>query len=403
MKYLTPLFVLLYVSAFAAETPAFKIEHSVVLTTLVNPETLLWAQSRAALVPGNPPRVILTAQQTEKAGAHGYRDVYMAETKDGGHTWSEPQVIESLKRKRMPEGYDLVMGDICPQWHAATGVVLATGKTFGFQKGVTEDHKFEQVSYAVFNPGTNQWSGLNLLSLPEKDHEGKKILEANAGCTQRFDLPSGDILLPIRYRKDPKTRQYTTIIARCGFDGTTLTYKEHGSELTTPQGRGLYEPSVTGFQGRYYATLRSDQSAFVARSQDGVNYEPIVEWTYDDGKGLGCYNTQQHWVTHSSGLYLIYTRRGANNDHVFRNRAPLFIAKVDPERLCVLRATEQVLMPENGLDLGAGFGTLNISEGESWVISSEMMFPKNRSKEPNHVLLARLIWSEPNKLFQASK
>ncbi|MDB6140569.1 MAG: sialidase, partial [Verrucomicrobiaceae bacterium] len=359
MKYLTPLFLLLHVSAFAAETPAFKIEHSVVLTTLVNPETLLWAQSRAALVPGNPPRVILTTQQTEKAGAHGYRDVYMAETKDGGHTWSEPQVIESLKRKRMPEGHDLVMGDICPQWHAATGVVLATGKTFGFQKGVTEDHKFERVSYAVFNPGTNQWSGLNLLSLPEKDHEGKKILEANAGCNQRFDLPGGDILLPIRYRKDPKTRQYTTIIARCGFDGTTLTYKEHGSELTVPQGRGLYEPSVTGFQGLYYATLRGDQSAFVARSKDGVNYEPVVEWTYDDGKGLGCNNTQQHWVTHSGGLYLIYTRRGANNDHVFRNRAPLFIARVDPERLCVLRATEQVLMPENGLDLGAGFGTMD--------------------------------------------
>lgn len=383
-----------------ANGSAFHIENSVVLT---GPETMHWTQSRVALVPENPPRVILTTQQTEKVGAHGYRDVFMAETKDGARTWSTPQIIPSLQRKRMPEGHDFVMGDICPQWHSATGVVLATGKTFGFAKGETEDRKFERVSYAVLTPGTNQWSGLKLLQMPEKDHAGRRILEPNAGCTQRFDLPDGDILLPIRYRADPKTRQYTTIIARCGFDGTTLTYREHGSELTIPSERGLYEPSVTGFQGRFYATLRSNDSAFVARSQDGINYEPVVEWTYDDGKVLGSYNTQQHWVTHSNGLYLVYTRRGANNDRTFRNRAPLFIARVDLDRLCVLRATEQVLMPDTGLDLGAGFGTMNISASETWVVSSEMVFPKARLNEPNHVRLAKIVWAEPNKLFAPTK
>ena len=56
-------------------------------------------------------------------------------------------------------------------------------------------------------------------------------------------------------------------------------------------------------------------------------------------------NTQQHWLSHRDGLCLIYTRRGANNDHVIRNGAPLFIAGVDPERLRVLRATERVLIP----------------------------------------------------------
>ena len=45
-----------------------------------------------------------------------------------------------------------------------------------------------------------------------------------------------------------------------------------------------------------------------------------------DGQALGSYNTQQHWISHGDSLYLIYTRRGANNDHVFRNRAPIFIA-----------------------------------------------------------------------------
>lgn len=77
----------------------------------------------------------------------------------------------------------------------------------------------------------------------------------------------------------------------------------------------------------------------------------LVNWTFDDGSELGNYNTQQHWVTHGDSLFLVYTRKGANNDHVFRHRAPLFIAKVDPEKLTVLRATEQILVPERGARL----------------------------------------------------
>jgi len=158
---------------------------------------------------------------------------------------------------------------------------------------------------------------------------------------------------------------------------------------------------VTAYAGRYFLTMRADHSAFVARSNDGLNYEPLMEWTFDDGQVLGSYNTQQHWVAHSGGLYLIYTRRGANNEHVFRHRAPLFIARVDPERMCVLRATEQVLMPETGLDLGAGFAPVDVSANETWVISSETGFPKERAGEPNRVLLAKILWAEPNQLFRS--
>lgn len=202
------------------------------------------------------------------------------------------------------------------------------------------------------------------------------------------------MLLPVRYRKDPQSRVYTTIVARCSFDGETLTYREHGSEFNIPKPRGLYEPSVCGFQGRYFLTMRAEETGYVARGKDGIHYEPIVEWKFDDGQPLGSYNTQQHWITHGSGLYLIYTRRGANNDRVFRHRAPIFIARVDPDKLHVLRATEQVLLPETGLDLGGGFAPVNVSPNETWVVSSEMAFPKERQNEPNRVLLAKIIWSK---------
>src|SRR5690606_16968702 len=137
------------------------------------------------------------------------------------------------------------------------------------------------------------------------------------------------------------------------FDGKVLRYREHGTELSIDdKTRGLGEPSLTRFDGTYYLTIRNDRRGYVTRSKDGLHFEPIQPWKFDDDKDLGSYNTQQHWVTHSAGLCLVYTRRGANNDHVFRHRAPLFMAQVDPERLRVMRKTERILVPERGARLG---------------------------------------------------
>ncbi len=358
-----------------------------------------FTQSRGALIPGDPARVVVTTQATDPTGSHGYSDLFTIESADRGRTWSAPQRIESLRRTRMPEGYDFVMGDVCPQWHAATGRVLATGKTFGFLGGTKEDRGLERVSYAVRSPATGAWSELRLLALPAADHEGRPFLEPNSGCHQRVDLPNGEILLPIRYRKDPKVRYYTTMVARCRFDGEKLSYVEHGSEFSIARERGLYEPSLIAFGGKFFLTMRADHSAFVARGDDGLRFAPFSEWKFDDGQVLGSYNTQQHWLAHNDILYLVYTRRGANNDHVMRHRAPLFIAEVDPEKLVVRRATERVLFREENADLGAGFGVVAVSPHETWVITSEL--PTKGSRDYNRVLMARLTWSVPNRLFSA--
>lgn len=394
MKSFIPL-MLLVVGGLSAQTPAFRLEQSTVQTSAGEHQ---WSQSRAALIPGSPARVIVTTQQNEKRGSHGYRDVFFTETTDGAKTWSMPKRIDVLARAVGSDGKERVMGDICPNWHAKTGVVLATGKTFGFRTDAKDseakdDRSLERVAYAVYSPAKDQWTGMKEMSMPEKDHAGNRILEPNAGCNDPAFLPDGAVLLPVRYRANPKTRQYTTMVTRCRFDGETLTYVEHGSELTFAGKRGLYEPSVASFGGKFYLTMRADESAFVSVSDDGLNYTPPLEWRYDDGKVLGSYNTQQHWITHGNTLWLIYTRRGANNDHVFRHRAPIFIAQVDPKKLHVLRATEQVLMPETGVDLGGGFAALNVNATETWVISTEMAFPEGRKDEDNRIRMARIIWS----------
>ncbi len=84
----------------------------------------------------------------------------------------------------------------------------------------------------------------------------------------------------------------------------------------------------------------------------------------------------------------------ADNDHVFRHRAPLFLARVDAERLCVLRETEKVLIPERGAAMG-NFGAAAINENESWVTVAEYLGsgrPLLRGANGS-TFVARVIWS----------
>ena len=130
--------------------------------------------------------------------------------------------------------------------------------------------------------------------------------------------------------------------------------------------------------------------AYVAKSADGINYSSHQPWKFDDGNSLGSYHTQQHWITLGGRLYLVYTRRGANNDHIMRHRAPLFIGEVDPEQLVVKRATEQIVLPENHATLGNS-GVCFIDDHESWITCAEGRVSYGpRNGEVNNVFIARI-------------
>ena len=349
-----------------------------------------WTQVRTTAVAGKSPSWLTTMSRTAKVGAHGYHDVFVSTSDDGGKTWSMPSVVSSLRRQKREDGYEVVAGDLWPKWHAATNTILVTGKTFNFENGTKENYLREQVSYAVIDPDTGECGPLRTIKMPDRDHEGKPIVAPNAGCHQRVDLENGDVLLPIRYQKDPAKRIYTSIVARCRYDGQKLHYVEHGSEHSIPKGRGLYEPSVVRFGDAYFLTIRSNDAAYVCKSRDGINYSNHVPWLFDDGQPLGSYNTQQHWATIGGRLYLIYTRRGADNDHIMRHRAPLFIAAVDPETLRVVRSSEQVLVPENNATLGNS-GVCQINDEETWVTVAEGRVSYGpRKGENNHVFLAKI-------------
>ena len=85
-----------FITATAVATAAdFRIEAGVIATS---PREYYLTQSRGALIPGNPSRVIITTQETEKTGAHGYRDLFSLESTDAGRTWTPPVRIDHLRR-----------------------------------------------------------------------------------------------------------------------------------------------------------------------------------------------------------------------------------------------------------------------------------------------------------------
>jgi hypothetical protein len=218
-------------------------------------------------------------------------------------------------------------------------------------------------------------------------------------CAQWLVRGDGTLLVPLYFGPDAK-QPFAVTVAECRFDGDRLTYVRHGDELRLPVVRGLVEPSLARFGGRYFLTVRNDRAGYVTVGDDSLRWAPIREWTFDDGKPLGSYNTQQHWLAHSAGLFLVYTRRGANNDHVMRHRAPLFVGRVDPERLAVVRGSERVLVPERGATLG-NFGAAAVSARESWVTVSEGIWNDAGRKRgaDGSTFVARVIWSKPNALF----
>ena len=80
------------------------------------------------------------------------------------------------------------------------------------------------------------------------------------------------------------------------------------------------------------------------------------------------------------------------NDHVFRSRAPIFLARFDPVRKCLLRSTEIPLVPEYGARLG-NFQTISDGKGESWLITAEWMQPLGceRYGSDNALWLVKLL------------
>lgn len=384
---------------------------------------MCWVHARAGAVPaehtGNAsdnPLVVMTMQKLLLSGSDVFYAINQSQSRDLGRSWSEPEPIEVFRRKRVTDldgdtatlptgasiapallqiGDETTVCDFTPKWHAASQRLLGIGHTVWYRDNRVMHVRPRGVAYAVYDPRSATWSDWKMIELPN----APEFKNAGAGSAQRVDLANGEVLVPI-YFKRPDTRQFSVTVCRCTFDGEALEYVEHGDVLSIDNQRGLYEPSLTHFDGRFYLTMRNDEHGYVSVGDDGLHFSTPRRWQFDDGSDLGNYNTQQHWVTHSDGLFLTYTRRGADNDHVFRHRAPLFIARVDSQSLQVIRSSEQILVPERGARLG-NFGVVEVSPTETWVTAAEWMQPQGVAEHgsDNRVFVAKLKFDHPNRTY----
>jgi hypothetical protein len=357
------------------------------------------------MMPGTDGRPVALLNLQEIGGSDYFGQVHWSTSSDLGHTWSNPAPIAALSRDPVPghEGLSAGVCDVVPQYHPQTETVLAMGHVVFYRgsKFARGDQLSRYPVYAVRRKdGT--WSERRIL---EWDDPRTDTIYSN-NCGQRVVMPNGDIMMSFTF--GPKVENRMVAGVRCTFDGEFLHIAEVGPPLFNNVGRGLLEPSLTRFNEKFYLTMRAeDGHGYVAVSDDGIHYRDKTAWSWDDGQPIGMSTTQQHWLTHSDGLFLVYTREDASNAKVIRWRSPLWIARVDPERVCLIRETEQVVLPLVGDGVNAAddvaimgnFNVTNASPEESWVTVGEWI-PRRGGQ--GDILLARIRWAKPNRLVNAS-
>jgi hypothetical protein len=329
----------------------------------------------------------------EIGGSDYFGPVHWSESGDLGATWSDPEPTPSLGRRPGRDDFEEGVCDVVPDYHPPTRTVLALGHNVFYRDGRFPGQQPPRWPvYAVRSPeGT--WSDSKRLEWD--DPRGAFIYTNN--CGQRVTLPDGDILLAFTFGPQPSSARSVASVV-CAFDGEALSVRRVGEELTHDVGRGLLEPSLTFLDGRFYLTIRAeDGHGYVAASDDGLNWSEKQPWCWDDGESLAMSTTQQHWLRHPEGLFLVYTRKAPSNVNVIRWRSPLWVSQVDRERLRLIRSTERVVLPlvGDGVDnpddvaLMGNFHVTNASPSESWVTVGEWI-PRGGCR--GDLLMARIEW-----------
>jgi len=332
-------------------------------------------------------------------GSDGFGPVHWSTSTDEGRTWSDPQPVPGLGRKLHDDGVEEGVCDTVPTYHPPSKTILSMGWNVYYKDNVlTRPNEQRWPVYVVRRPDGS-------FTAPRKlewdDPEAARIYGSN--CSQRVTLPDGDLLIPLTFANYEREDRLVATV-RASFDGETLTIGDRGNAQSLAVKRGLVEPSIVSWGGSYYMTIRSEDGyAYVTRSADGLQWDDKRAWAWDDGQPLETSTTQQHWLSHSDGLFLVYTRKDASNLNVARWRAPLWMAQVDPESLTLTRSTEKIVVPmsSDGVNDPAhtarlgNFHVVNVSERESLVTVGENI--PDFAYE-GRTLQARIRWSQPNRL-----
>ena len=357
-----------------------------------------WFQPRACRLPDGT--LLMALQQI--SGSDNYGSSHLSVSTDSGRTWGEPRSIPGLERKMLPQapdGSDVpteeAVADVTPQYHPQTDTTLMIGWNVYYQNDTLAIPN--KLRWPVYVVRRSDGSWTERKKLEWDDPIASRIYGTN--CSQRWVLPDGKILIPVTYASyEREDRLVGTLL--CSFDGETLTVERTGNGLELAVKRGLLEPSITEFGGTFYMTIRAeDGRGYWARSDDGLQWEPMESWRFDDGEELEMSTTQQHWMEHRDALFLVYTRKTEENAEVMRWRAPLYCARFDEKAGALLRETEQVVFPMDAPGKPAArmgnFAIVHATENETLITVGEARPEQDWAGD---TLQARVFWSRPNEV-----
>lgn len=326
-------------------------------------------------------RVLLTTQKMDVSGDDCFFPLESALSTDGGKTFSpllENESFASVYTDTLRE----VCCDMTPLFHRKSGRFMATGHTALYKIGdlipAEKELYRRSMPYAVYDAAASRFGRVRYLQLPDRD----KFCDFGSGCSQCAEEADGTLLIPISFREhaDGRVADAKAAVMRCAFDGEELRLLELGNELEVPnEVRGIGECSVIQSGGRWYLTVRGDTYGYFCVSDDGVCFTQPEIWRWSNGEIVPTYNTQSHWFTLGNELWLVYTRKDGKNDHVFRNRAPLYAARVDVNTMTLLPETEFAAVPERGARLG-NFGVCQLGPDAALITASEWMQPAGCEK-----------------------
>lgn len=304
-------------------------------------------------------------------GSDVFSDPYVAKSSDGGKTFAPP----------CPQGEPDVFTDGIRAHVSVTTVYYHRMHRQGFVLGTEEYYKDDSkpllrggialskpVFYCIDVETGRRTSPVQALELPFP------CLGA-VPHGQIISCENGEMLLTFYFTTED-CLQSRAITARAALRGDRLELLQFGAPVACPgAARGVTEPSMARLGGRYFLTLRTDEQGMLAVGDSPYAFSDPAPWKWDDGETVENYNTMQRWVRFPDGLFLVYTRRGAHNDHVFRHRAPLFMTRFDEDRCCLIRSEEVILVPELGARLG-NFSVTDVSDAEVWLTTAEWMQPR---------------------------
>ncbi|TBL73329.1 hypothetical protein [Paenibacillus thalictri] len=361
----------------AESAPAYTVTTNLVADSLSLASGYAWVQPRStAIEPGAASRKqLMTVVKRTVTGTDAMFGIGFMTSADDGATWSALTELP-YARRMMPNGYMGIMASAVPVYHPPSGKVIVFGNIVCYNSsGVIAGTRYP--AYTVYDPVTDTWAPDYTVITAYENY--------NPTGAYPFVKPDGTILWPMMLGG--------VQIATATFDGTALSITNMGPVVANSGTGG--EAHLTYYGGQYYLAIRDTTTANrIAASSDGVNFASAVNVKWEDGTSVQSVDTQMRWVTHSGGLFLVYTRVDSSNTGIFRNRAPLWMSELNTSTLRLVKSSEHIVMPISpGKDDLGNFGAAAASRDTSLITSAEW---QRTSTSKNRIYVTRIAWSAPN-------